>query len=72
MVWEAFNKSLIYLLIMEMVVTNQENIESVMAKGSSIGVICGSRATNGVITTKSGKKGKGLGVLISSSSVYDK
>ncbi|NRT11575.1 SusC/RagA family TonB-linked outer membrane protein [Flavobacterium sp. 14A] len=49
---------------------NQENIESVnVLKGAAASALYGSRAANGVIviTTKSGRKGKGLGVSISSS-----
>ncbi len=49
---------------------NQENIESVnVLKGAAASALYGSRAANGVIviTTKSGKKGKGMGVSISSS-----
>ena len=49
---------------------NQENIESVnVLKGAAASALYGSRAANGVIviTTKSGKKNKGLGVSISSS-----
>ncbi|MFT7395638.1 MAG: ferric enterobactin receptor [Flavobacterium sp.] len=49
---------------------NQENIESVnVLKGAAASALYGSRAANGVIviTTKSGKKSKGLGVSISSS-----
>ncbi|MBP4140669.1 SusC/RagA family TonB-linked outer membrane protein [Flavobacterium sp. P4023] len=49
---------------------DQENIESVnVLKGAAASALYGSRAANGVIviTTKSGKKNKGLGVTISSS-----
>jgi TonB-linked SusC/RagA family outer membrane protein len=49
---------------------NQENIESVnVLKGAAASALYGSRAANGVIviTTKSGKNRKGLGVSISSS-----
>lgn len=49
---------------------NQENIESVnVLKGAAASALYGSRAANGVIviTTKSGRKGKGFGVSISSS-----
>lgn len=49
---------------------NQENIESVnVLKGAAASALYGSRAANGVIviTTKSGKKNKGLGISISSS-----
>ncbi|SDZ93164.1 TonB-linked outer membrane protein, SusC/RagA family [Flavobacterium gillisiae] len=49
---------------------NQENIESVnVLKGAAASALYGSRAANGVIviTTKSGKRSKGLGVSISSS-----
>ena len=49
---------------------NQEDVESVnVLKGAAASALYGSRAANGVIviTTKSGKKNKGLGVSISSS-----
>ncbi len=54
---------------------NPEDIESIsILKGPSAAALYGSRAANGVvlITTKSGKKSKGLGVTISSSTVFDK
>ncbi len=53
---------------------NPENIESVsVLKGPSAAALYGSRAGNGVvlITTKSGKQKKGLGVSITSSTVFD-
>jgi ferric enterobactin receptor len=49
---------------------NQEDVESVnVLKGAAASALYGSRAANGVIviTTKSGKKNKGLGVSVSSS-----
>ncbi len=49
---------------------NPEDIESMnVLKGAAATALYGSRASNGVIliTTKSGKKGKGIGVSISSS-----
>jgi TonB-linked SusC/RagA family outer membrane protein len=53
---------------------NPEDVESVsILKGPSAAALYGSRAGNGVIliTTKSGKKGKGLGVTFSSSNVFE-
>lgn len=53
---------------------NPEDIESVsILKGPSAAALYGSRAGNGVIliTTKSGKKGKGMGVTFSSSNVFE-
>ncbi|MCD8409249.1 SusC/RagA family TonB-linked outer membrane protein [Tenacibaculum finnmarkense] len=53
---------------------NPEDIESVsILKGASAAVLYGSRGANGVIliTTKKGKKSKGLGVTISSSLTVD-
>lgn len=52
---------------------NQEDIESVnVLKGAAASALYGSRAANGVIliTTKSGKKQKGLGVSFSSSTMF--
>ncbi len=54
---------------------NPEDIESIsILKGPSAAALYGSRAANGVvlITTKSGKKSKGIGVSVSSSTVFDK
>ncbi len=54
---------------------NPEDIESLtVLKGASAAALYGSRAGNGVvlITTKAGKKSKGLGVTISSSIVFEK
>jgi len=51
---------------------NQEDIESVnVLKGAAASALYGSRAANGVIviTTKSGKKGKGMGISISNSTM---
>jgi TonB-linked SusC/RagA family outer membrane protein len=51
-----------------------ENIESVsVLKGPSAAALYGSRAGNGVviITTKSGKKGKGFGVSVTSNTVIE-
>src|SRR5690606_6163183 len=53
---------------------NPENIESVsILKGPSAAALYGSRAGNGVIliTTKSGKKGEGLGISFSTSNVIE-
>lgn len=53
---------------------NSEDIESIsVLKGPSAAALYGSRAGNGVvlITTKSGKKSKGLGVNITSSTVIE-
>ncbi|MCK3682827.1 SusC/RagA family TonB-linked outer membrane protein [Maribellus sp. YY47] len=53
---------------------NPDDIESMsVLKGPSAAALYGSRAGNGVvlITTKSGKKGKGLGVTITSNTVVD-
>ena len=53
---------------------NPEDIESVsVLKGPSAAALYGSRAGNGVviITTKSGKKGKGIGVTITSNTVVE-
>lgn len=53
---------------------NSENIESIsVLKGPSAAALYGSRAGNGVvlITTKSGKQKKGLGVTVTSSTVFD-
>lgn len=53
---------------------NPENIESIsVLKGPSAAALYGSRAGNGVvlITTKSGKRGEGLGVTFSTSNVFD-
>lgn len=53
---------------------NPDDIESVsVLKGPSAAALYGSRAGNGVIliTTKSGKKGKGLGVAFSTSNVFE-
>ena len=53
---------------------NPEDIESVsILKGPSAAALYGSRAGNGVvlITTKSGKKGQGLGVSFSTSNVFE-
>ena len=54
---------------------NPNDIESVsILKGPSAAALYGSRAGNGVvlITTKSGKRSKGLGVTFSSSTEFDK
>ncbi len=54
---------------------NPEDIESIsVLKGPSAAALYGSRAGNGVvlITTKSGKKSKGVGVSITSNTVFDK
>jgi TonB-linked SusC/RagA family outer membrane protein len=54
---------------------NPNDIESVsILKGPSAAALYGSRAGNGVvlITTKSGKKSKGLGITFSSSTEFDK
>ncbi len=53
---------------------NPDDIESMsILKGPSAAALYGSRAGNGVvlITTKSGKKGKGLGVTVTSNTVID-
>ncbi len=53
---------------------NPEDIESVsVLKGPSAAALYGSRAGNGVIliTTKSGKKGQGLGITFSTSNVFE-
>ncbi len=53
---------------------NPEDIESIsVLKGPSAAALYGSRAGNGVvlITTKSGKKSKGLGVTVTSNTVID-
>lgn len=53
---------------------NTDDIESMtVLKGASAAALYGSRAGNGVvlITTKSGKSRKGLGVTINSSTVFD-
>lgn len=53
---------------------NPEDIESVsVLKGPSAAALYGSRAGNGVvlITTKSGKKSKGMGVTITSNTVFE-
>lgn len=53
---------------------NPDNIANVsVLKGPSAAALYGSRGGNGVIliTTKSGKKGKGLGISFSSSNVYE-
>ena len=53
---------------------NPEDIESIsVLKGPSAAALYGSRAGNGVvlITTKSGKKSKGLGVTITSNTVFE-
>lgn len=53
---------------------NPDDIESIsVLKGPSAAALYGSRAGNGVImvTTKSGKKGKGLGVSFSTSNVFE-
>ncbi len=53
---------------------NADDIESIsILKGASAAALYGSRAGNGVvlITTKSGKAKKGLGVTINSSTVFD-
>ncbi|MCK0189610.1 SusC/RagA family TonB-linked outer membrane protein [Arenibacter sp. F20364] len=53
---------------------NPDDIESVsVLKGPSAAALYGSRGGNGVIliTTKSGKKSKGLGITFSSSNVYE-
>lgn len=54
---------------------NPEDIESVsVLKGPAATALYGSRAANGaiVITTKSGKKSKGIGVTLSSSVTFEK
>lgn len=54
---------------------NPEDIESIsVLKGPSAAALYGSRAGNGVvlITSKSGKKGKGVTVSITSNTVFDK
>jgi TonB-linked SusC/RagA family outer membrane protein len=54
---------------------NPNDIESVsILKGPSAAALYGSRAGNGVviITTKSGKRSKGLGITLSSSTEFDK
>ncbi len=54
---------------------NPEDIESIsVLKGPSAAALYGSRAGNGVvlITTKSGKKSKGVGVTITSNTVFEK
>ena len=54
---------------------NPEDIASVtILKGPSAAALYGSRAGNGVvlITTKDGKKSKGLGISITSSTVFDR
>jgi TonB-linked SusC/RagA family outer membrane protein len=53
---------------------NPEDIENVsILKGPSAAALYGSRAGNGVvlITTKSGKRGKGMGVTITSNTVFE-
>jgi TonB-linked SusC/RagA family outer membrane protein len=53
---------------------NPDDIENIsVLKGPSAAALYGSRAGNGVImiTTKSGKKGKGLGVTFSTSNVFE-
>lgn len=53
---------------------NPDDIASIsVLKGPSAAALYGSRGGNGVImiTTKSGKKGKGLGISFSSSNVYE-
>lgn len=53
---------------------NPEDIENItILKGPSAAALYGSRAGNGVvlITTKNGKKSKGLGVTVNSSTVFD-
>jgi TonB-linked SusC/RagA family outer membrane protein len=53
---------------------NADDIESVtVLKGPSAAALYGSRAGNGVviITTKSGKKSKGVGVTVTSNTVFD-
>lgn len=53
---------------------NADDIESIsVLKGPSAAALYGSRGGNGVIlvTTKSGKKSKGLGISFSSSNVYE-
>lgn len=53
---------------------NADDIESMtVLKGASAAALYGSRAANGVIliTTKSGKAKKGLGVTVNSSTVFD-
>lgn len=53
---------------------NPEDIESIsILKGPSAAALYGSRAGSGVvlITTKNGKKSKGLGVSVNSSTVFD-
>jgi TonB-dependent SusC/RagA subfamily outer membrane receptor len=54
---------------------NSDNIESVsVLKGPSAAALYGSRAGNGVvlITTKSGRKNKGIEVNITTNTVFDK
>jgi len=54
---------------------NPDDIESMtVLKGASAAALYGSRAGNGVVlvTTKSGKSSKGLGVTINSSTVFEK
>lgn len=54
---------------------NPEDIESIsVLKGPSAAALYGSRAGNGVIliTTKKGKKGKGIGITFSTSNVFEK
>ncbi|MDR2147340.1 MAG: SusC/RagA family TonB-linked outer membrane protein [Tannerella sp.] len=53
---------------------NPDDIESVtILKGPAASALYGSRAANGaiIITTKSGKKEKGLGITVTSSAVYE-
>ncbi len=53
---------------------NPDDIESIsVLKGPSAAALYGSRAGNGVVlvTTKSGKKNKGLGISINSSTIFD-
>ena len=53
---------------------NSDNIENIsVLKGPSAAALYGSRAGNGVvlITTKSGKKGRGVEVTVSSNTVFD-
>ncbi|WP_439183499.1 SusC/RagA family TonB-linked outer membrane protein [Carboxylicivirga taeanensis] len=53
---------------------NPDDIESVtVLKGPNAAALYGSRAQNGaiIITTKSGTKGKGLGIEVSSSNMFD-
>jgi TonB-linked SusC/RagA family outer membrane protein len=54
---------------------NPDDVESMtVLKGPSAAALYGSRAGNGVIliTTKGGKKGKGLGISFSTSNVFEK